>query len=189
MHVACTILERSLILEEESLQRVQAIHQAQYPPRSSPRCAQRQIKLALFNRQRQRIVRILKEWGEIMWKFSARPNEISWSTAFTVLSLLILVMDKTLISAYYLYQGRITLGESGTKVEQAAFQDLVTLTQRELFEQCKEIFHSKFKTRKAGKETCNPIRDGITAFRGADHEQRTGRLVEGLQQLVKVFGT
>lgn len=188
MHVAFTILERSLILEAESLQRVQETLQASFPSRTAPRCAQRQIKLAVFNVQRQRIIRVLLEWGKLMWRFSP-DDKASWATAFSVFIMIILAIDKTLTSAYYFCEGTINLGHSTGKTEQAAFKQLVTLTQRELFERCKEIFHRKFRTRKHGTEVCNPIRDGVAAFGRRATEQRTVELVEDLLLLAKDFGT
>jgi len=60
--------------------------------------------------------------------------------------------------------------------------------QTELFERCKEIFHSSFKTRKGGKEACNPIRDGIRAFRGKAVNEGISRFVRDLDAIMRQFG-
>ena len=67
-------------------------------------------------------------------------------------------------------QGEIKKGADPT-TERATFAELLRLTQRELFDRCKEIFHTSFKTRKAGKEALNPIRDGKIAFRRRNSER------------------
>src|SRR5271155_2834298 len=67
MHITSTILERSLVLDAESTNKVREHLQQQYPERSAPRCAQRQIKLAFFMLQRVRIKEVLKDWGNRMW--------------------------------------------------------------------------------------------------------------------------
>jgi len=167
MHVTAVILERSLILDSDSLDKVQDHLGQEYPARSAPRCAQRQIKLAFFILQQKRIMRVLKDWGAMMWATNNNTSkDHEWATAFSVFLILILVMDKTLGAAYYFCEGRIAHHGYEAGPQRAEFQNLVRLTQKELFDRCKEIFHWKFKTRKAGKEACNPIRDGIDAFQG-----------------------
>jgi hypothetical protein len=101
-----------------------------------------------------------------------------------------LTINKNTISAHYLCECRIKHVELDPKKEREAFEELITLTERELYERCKEIFHWKFKTRKAGKEACNPIRDGVAAF-GISDIQKPGivELVMNLQELVQDFGT
>jgi hypothetical protein len=64
----------------------------------------------------------------------------------------------------------------------------VRLTERELFDRCKEIFHTSFKTRKAGKEAYNPIRDGTGAFRGKTVNEGISRFVWDLEAVVRDFG-
>jgi hypothetical protein len=191
MHVIFTILERSLILDAESLQLVEEELQEYFPPLTAPRCAQRQIKLAFSNLECLRVAAFLKELGQRLWVTSStKQKSESWATSFCLLLLLTLAIDKTTISAHYLCEGRIKHAGHDPKIERAAFGQLITLTERELFERCKEIFHWKFKTRKAGKEACNPIRDGVAAFGSfAVPEPRTAELVMDLQELVQDFGT
>ena len=62
------------------------------------------------------------------------------------------------------------------------------LTQEQLFDRCKEIFHSSFKTRKNGKEACNPIRDGMGAFKDRDVDKPIERFVEELRAIAQEFG-
>jgi hypothetical protein len=61
----------------------------------------------------------------------------------------------------------------------------VRLAEKELFDKCKEIFHSRFKIRKAGKESFNPIRDGWgTAFRGRQNNQDSKTFITNLNLIV-----
>ena len=191
MHVILTILERSLILDAESLQLVEEELQEHFPSETAPRCAQRQIKLAFSNLECPRVAAVLKELGKLLWDTpSTKQKSESWATSFCLWLLLTLAIDKTTISAHYLCEGRIKHAGHDPKMERAAFGQMITLTERELFERCKEIFHWKFKTRKGGKEACNPIRDGVAAFGSfAVPEPRTAELVMDLQELVQDFGT
>lgn len=191
MHVTAVILERSLILDPNSLHQVENHLQQQFPERSAPRCAQRQIKLAFFLLQRRRIEKVLKDWGSMMW--ATNPNKSKdkeWALAFSVFVTLILVMDKTLGAAYYFCEGRIQNHGYAAGRERAEFDSLVRLAQKELFERCKEIFHWKFKTRKGGKEACNPIRDGTEAFQGKSKsvDPDVVMFVRDLQTVVGEFG-
>lgn len=168
---------------------VQDYLQQQYPPRSAAKCAQRQIKLAFFIVQQKRISDVLRNWGVLMWSSNkSMSNEQKWAVSFSVLLILILVMDKTLESAYYFSEGMIKHHGFDEKSEKAELRQLVELTQTVLFERCKEIFHSSFKTRKGGKEACNPIRDGIRAFRGRPVNEGISRLVWDLEALIREFG-
>jgi hypothetical protein len=167
MHVTAVILERSLTLDNESQSLVQQQLREIYPEGSAPRCAQRQIKLAFYFLQEKRITKVLKDWGNMMWSTSnntSKDNE--WATAFSVFLMMILVTDKILGAAWYFCEANIKHRRHDPVSERRQFHKLVELTEKELFERCKEIFHWKFKTRKCGKEACNPIRDGIEAFQG-----------------------
>jgi hypothetical protein len=95
--------------------------------------------------------------------------------------------DKILASAYCNCETEITRG-ADPKTEQALFGELLRLTEKELFDRCKEIFHTSFKTRKAGKEALNPIRDGKGAFRGRMVNERILRFVRDLEAVMKGFG-
>jgi hypothetical protein len=129
----------------------------------------------------------------MMWATNASssspPKDKEWATAFCVFVILILVMDKTLGAAYYFCEGRIVHDRLDEGRERGLFGNLVRLTQKELFERCKEIFHWKFKTRKGGKEACNPLRDGNDAFVGkiGELDGDVARLVGDLQGLVGGF--
>ncbi|CZT46566.1 uncharacterized protein RSE6_07012 [Rhynchosporium secalis] len=188
MHVTSVILERSLFLDPSSLRRVQTHLNQEYDERSAPRCAQRQIKLAFFMVQRKRIQQVLKAWGSMIWATNpGTTKDKEWAVAFSVFLTLILVIDKTLGAAYYFCEGRIKHHSHDDSIERKSFQDLVRLTQKELFERCKEIFHWKFKTRKGGKEACNPIRDGIDGFHGKlkSVDKDVVRFVKDLQGIIR----
>lgn len=190
IHVISTMLERSLILDDDSHQRVEAHLREEYPPRTAPNCAQRQIKFALFLAQRKQVTKVLEDWGAMMWSSSRSVDtEKKWAKSFSVLLMLILVVDKMFETANFFCEGRIHNHGYDASSERRQLADLVRLTERELFERCKEIFHSSFKTRKGGKEACNPIRDGLeTAFRGRSVPEGISRLVWDLQRALREFG-
>ena len=167
MHVTAVIMERSLVLDSVSQEHIQQQLNEEYPERSAPRCAQRQIKLAFYFLQEKRIVRVLKDWGYMMWSTSNYTSkDIEWATAFSVFLIMILVTDKILGAAWFFCEAAIQHERKDADWERRQFQKLVDLTETELFERCKEIFHWKFKTRQVGKEACNPIRDNIKTFQG-----------------------
>jgi hypothetical protein len=193
MHVNAVILERSLTLDDESQIQVQRQLQEVYPEGSAPRCAQRQIKLAFYFLQEKRIKKVLTDWGSMMWSTSnntSKDNE--WATAFSVFLMMVLVTNKILGSAWYFCEGNIKHRHHEPISERRHFQKLVELTEKELFERCKEIFHWKFKTRKGGKEACNPIRDGVEAFQSKSKSAPVDGSVKGLvwelQSIVGEYG-
>jgi len=189
IHVASTILERSLILDEGSMNTVESYFGTKYPKRSASRCVMRQVKLAFFEAQQKRIVKVLESWGSMMWSgIKSTTSDKKWATSFSVFLTLILSIDKTLNLAYYFCEGRIANKGYAASSERRKFQELVRLTQAELFERCKEIFHSSFKTRKNGKEACNPIRDGLEAFKNDDVDEAIMRFVLGLRVITREFG-
>lgn len=171
------------------MRQVQGYLGEEYPRQSAASCAQRQIKFALFLVQRQRIFDVLKEWGSLMWSSNKNvDSEQKWATSFSVLMMLILLVDKTLEAAFFCCENRIKYHDQEAAAERRLLRELVRLTQTELFERCKEIFHTSFKTRKGGKEACNPIRDGILAFRGRSVNEGISRLVRDLQSATREFG-
>ncbi len=186
IHVASTILERSLILDKVSIGSVQGHLGQEYPVLSAPRGAQRQIKLAVFMEQRPRIVRVLRQWGRLMR--SAARAERNWPTAFCVFIVLTLTMDKTIAAAHRFCEGRIKFRGREAESERETFENLRRLMETSLFERCKEIFHCRYKTRKGGNERCNPVRDGTAAWRGEEVEGRTERLIDDIQRVVRDYG-
>ncbi|TGO75798.1 hypothetical protein BELL_0192g00020 [Botrytis elliptica] len=186
IHIACAILERSLILDGESTNLVEGRLREDFPPESSPRCASRQIKVAFFISQQERIKEVLREWGQMMWTSNrATTNERKWAIGFSVLLVLTLVMDKTLGLSYCNAESRIKHGGKEAIIERHEFQERVKVTQTNLFERCKEILHSKFKTRKGGKESFNPIRDGDGAWRGKVIDERIAGFVHDVKGVVR----
>jgi len=186
IHVACTILERSLLLDEESRDLVQNHLGEELPPNAGPRCAQRQIKLAFFIVQKERIKKVLKEWGAMMWTSNKNiNNERKWATSLSVFLALCLIMDKTLGAVSLMCSHKIKNQGYDAHSERSEYRRIVRLTETELFERCKEILHSNFKTRKAGKESFNPIRDGD----GKVADGNIAAFVRDLQTLIRIFGT
>lgn len=161
--------------------------QQQYDDQSAPRAAQRQIKLAFYLEQRLRITRVLREWGKLMR--SAAGSGKKWATVFSVFIVLTLIMDQTIAAAYNFTEGRIKFKGRDPRTERMMFEELRRLMETELFEKCKEIFHCRYKTRKGGNERCNPIRDGMTAWRREAVDDNTLHLVVDMQRVVRDFGT
>jgi len=190
-HITSVILERSLILSPTSLHTISQHLSHTYPPRTAPRLAQRQIKLAFFFLQRSRIYDILADWSKIMWSTSTSSSSNNWATSFSVFLMLILVMDKTLGAAYWFCEGRIKNHGREAAEERKMFQELVRLMQTELFQRCKEIFHWKFKTRKGGKEAFNPIRDGVNESEIMAKKMHWGtvQLVQDIRSIVDDYET
>lgn len=187
IHVTSTILQRSFILDENSLSKVESYLQEEYPSRSVARLAQKQIKVAFYEIQRSRISKVLEDWGKEMWTSNKHtPPEKKWAITFSVLVTLTLVVDKILASTYSVCETEIKKG-ADPRAERAIFRDLVRLTEKELFDRCKEIFHTSFKTRKAGKEAYNPIRDGKGAFRGKAVNEGISRFVWDLDAVMRDF--
>jgi hypothetical protein len=122
-----------------------------------------------------------------MMRNTADSNN-KWATAFCVFVLLTLLMDQLITSAYYMCEDNIKFYGKDAKAEREEFQRLVRLMETELFERCKEIFHSRYKTRKGGNERFNPIRDGLAAWRKGQPDVRTERLVSDMQRVVREFG-
>lgn len=110
-----------------------------------------------------------------------------WATAFCVFVMLTLIMDKTITAAYYLCEDRILDGKDA-RTEREGFHRLVRLMETELFERCKEIFHSRYKTRKGANERFNPIQDGLRAWRKVQPDGKTARLIIEMQTVVRDVG-
>jgi hypothetical protein len=157
-----------------------------FPARAAPRLAQQQMKLAVFMAQRPRIVSVLEKWGKIMHKVDS--SDKNWTTAFCVLLVLTLIMDKTIAAASRKCEGKIKWDGLEAKAEREEIAALVRLMETEFFEKCKEIFHWKFKTRKGWNERFNPIRDHINAWRGKAVDEKTARFVEEMKKVVDDFG-
>lgn len=189
MHVSTSIVERTLNLDAESINRVQNQLQQRYPEETTAKCAQKQIKLALFLAQQKRIHGVLKDWGSMMWAIhNTAVNDQKWAISFCVFLILTLTTDKIFGQAWYFCETNIQLNGAEPKAEKATCTHYLQLAERELFDRCKEIFHWKFKTRKGGKEACNPIRDGMDAFRGRPGDSGIRNLTLGLQSVVQKYG-
>jgi hypothetical protein len=189
MHITVSIMERTLNLDPESINRVQNRLQQRYPEETTAKCAQKQIKLAFYQGQQRRINKVLKDWGNMMWTIhNTASNDKKWAISFCVFLILTLTTGKISGQTYYFCENRIQHFGEDPKSERAKCDQLLHLTEKELFDRCKEIFHWKFKTRKGGKEACNPIRDGMDAFRSRPVDSAIRNLTYGLQSVVREFG-
>ncbi|TVY71538.1 hypothetical protein LSUE1_G006562 [Lachnellula suecica] len=188
MHVSTSIVERTLNLDAESINRVQNELQQRYPKETTSKCAQKQIKFALLLGQQRRINRVLKDWGSLMWTIhNTASNDKKWAISFCVFLILTLTTDKIFGQTWYFCETGIKFRGAEPKSEYAKCIHYLQMTEKELFERCKEIFHWKFKTRKGGKEACNPIRDGMEAFRGRAVPPGIRNLTVGLQSVVREY--
>lgn len=184
------MLGNSLVLDQGSLDLVSSRTGQVYEGDSSARCAQRQMKLTLFMAQKKRIIDCLQQWNNLMWATTGTSTASAnhghrWVTSFSVFLVLTLVMDRTLVAAWYFCEGNIQHHGADAATERGKFHQVLISTRVQLFERCREIFHSRFKTRKAGKESCNPIRDG---WRGRQMMARELELVEDMNCILGEFG-
>jgi hypothetical protein len=111
-------------------------------------------------------VKVLEGWESRISASSHPAKDNEWAITFSVLLIIILVIDKALGSAYYCCKGKIQYSGCNAEEERARFEDLARLTQTVVFERFKERFHKKFKTRQGGEESCNTIRGGVKSFNG-----------------------
>jgi hypothetical protein len=113
-----------------------------------------------------------------------------WTTAFCVFMILILAMDQMIGAAYRKCESRIRMNGAEPRKERKEFEELVRLTEKELFERCKEIFHIRYKTRKGWNERFNPIKDGLDKWKkeSVPVDERSVHLVNDLKAIVREFG-
>lgn len=184
MHITVTILERSLIIDEDSMTEVEAHLLQKFPARSVARAVQSQVKLILFEKQQLRVLKFLKDWEAIL--SSAGSEGQDWEISFCVFLILAMVLDKVIGHAYFSCEFRIEVRGFEPTEERKKFSDLVTIMETYLFEKCKEIFHHRYGTRQAGDESFNPIRDGIHSWkRKPAPALKTIRLVQTLRRIIK----
>ena len=189
MHVATSVLEKNLALDNLSANDVQMHLGHSYSEKAVARCVQRQIKLAFFQSQMKRINKVLAEWSHMMWSVgNPAGNDNKWAVSFCVFLLTTLVMGKMRANGHYYCENNIRYKGAEPTFERAKLTELLKNGEIQVFARCKEIFHSKFKTRKGGKEACNPIRDGLEAFRGRPVEDGIKDLTYDLQGVIKQFG-
>ena len=190
MHIMSTILERGMSLDADSIALIEQELNVQNGFRK-PRYLQRQVKHVFFSMYRERVVQNLRSWGAMMWTIHNRNTLAQqWTTTFAIFVLLTLVIDKMLF-AIHSYHGQIEKHQTRDESEndRVRLQELERLIMSEIFVRCKEIFHWKFKTRKAGREATNPIRDGLDAFRGTTVDSNIDDFVRTLQEIVLTYGT
>ncbi|KAH6700700.1 hypothetical protein BKA61DRAFT_740934 [Leptodontidium sp. MPI-SDFR-AT-0119] len=186
IHILTVLLERSLFLAPESLNAAQEVVGQEFHRRSPPQLAQRQIKLVVFDDLRSRLISLLKDW-EIINNHAVSPED-DWAAELCVLLILILVADKVAGSAWYFCEGRIKHHGYHAKSESAQFGEFVEVFDKYSFGYLRESFHSRYGTRRGGKESFNPVRDGMNSWRGAkEPDSKTKRLVEDLIHIKNEF--
>ena len=188
MHVNSSILERSLLLNEEVINLVPPLKDYEYP--YSAEVLEQQVKLIFLTSQRTQVMKIFEAWGKLMWKSSSAnlKNHRNWTIPFCVLVVMIMVMEKSITSSQLLCEARIQLLGSDAKAERARAAELTSLIKTQLFERFKEIFHLRFKTRKGGMESCNPIRDGLATMGVVTVDEQTTQFLSNLVLIVKELG-
>jgi hypothetical protein len=144
--------------------------------------------MAFYYLQQRKIELILQQMGDLLWNPSTTSLDRNRVRAFCIFTVLMLVLEKTILTSKYFCEGRITHSGYDPGSERAKFEEFLRLTEREFLERCKENFHRKFKTRKGGKESRNPIRDTTSAWHKSTLDERTTKFVEDLQRLTNAFG-
>ncbi|KAH6699736.1 hypothetical protein BKA61DRAFT_213849, partial [Leptodontidium sp. MPI-SDFR-AT-0119] len=186
IHILTVVMERSLFLTPKSLNAAQKVLGQEFHRRSAPRFAQRQIKLVVFDALRSRLISLLKDWEII--NNHAVNREDDWAAELCVLLILILVADKVAGSALYFCEARIKHHGYHAKSERAELGQFVEVSDKYSFGYLRESFHSRYGTRRGGKESFNPIRDGMDSWRGAkEPDSKTKRLVEDLIHIKNEF--
>jgi hypothetical protein len=112
----------------------------------------------------------------------------NWASMFCVFLLLALVVQKSINSALYLCEHRIKNLGRDARDERKEYQNLAQLMETRLFGKCREMFHSTFNTQGGGMGSFNPIRDGLSPWRGTQPDMKTKILVSDLQRIVTKFG-
>lgn len=196
MHISFSILESQFSIHESSVPDVESLLGQELPARTPPVVLQKQLKLVLYVSQEKRIIEVLRGFGSQMWSSSLPKNRgDQWISLFCLMSLLAMAADKIIVAARTQRDARIIFQESYVlqKEEEVSVRNLEQLIRREFFDRCTEIFHWKFKTRKGGKEACNPIRDGFETLqgKGVDSQLESGAMefVKELQNLAASMGT
>jgi hypothetical protein len=125
----------------------------------------------------------------MMWSIgNTAGQDTKWAVSFCVFLLMTLVMGKMRANGFYFCETNIQHRGADPASERQKLSELLKLSEEQVFIRCKEIFHTKFKTRKGGKEACNPIRDGLEAFRGRDVDDGIKSLTYSLQRVVREYG-
>lgn len=92
-------------------------------------------------------------------------------------------MDITILSAYDLHLYRVDVGRETNDRE---LRKLAGIIEEELFHKSKGIFHLRHRTRKGGRESYNPLRDGVD-HRGSEnvgYEWWSLKLIEEVRHLI-----
>ncbi|KAH7312000.1 hypothetical protein BKA65DRAFT_517951 [Rhexocercosporidium sp. MPI-PUGE-AT-0058] len=186
IHVSLVIIERSLVLSTESLQSVQENSDQKYDS-AIPLLASRQIKLVVFNGMRSRLTSLLEDWEITKHALSLEEN---WAAEFCVLLIMLLVADKVAKCAYLFYEEMIKNYGHEAASERATFDELAETPSKYVFAYLPQRCHGQYQTIKGGNESFNPIRDGLSAWRGRkEPDSRTIILLEDLIAIKNEFAT
>ncbi|PVH68314.1 hypothetical protein DL98DRAFT_372821, partial [Cadophora sp. DSE1049] len=132
-----------------------------------------------FDALRSRLISLLRDW-ETTNSHAVSPED-DWAAELCVLLILILVADKVAGIAFYFCEGRIKHHGHDAKSERANFGEFANVSDKYSFDYLRETFHQRYGTRRGGRESFNPVRDGMGSWRGAKGpDSKTKRLVEDL---------
>lgn len=187
VHILTFILGGNLFLSPHSSKMLRGFLEKDFGHRAVPRLASRQIKCIAVEASRSRLISLLRDWDNTN-SHAAYPED-DWATELCVLLILILVADMVAGSAFYFREGRIRYHQFDAKSERTKFGEFTNVSDKYTFEYLRERFHSRYGTRRGGKDSFNPVRDGMSSWRGANRpDARTRRLIEDLINIKKEFG-
>lgn len=150
-HIVFSLLDRTFILNRNLYANTQ---HRQY---TIPNLVQSQLKYLFFQNQQQRIHSIFKGWEESINKIHT-PNLTCWITDFCVFCILCLIIDMAITSVWLFHSHR---KETSHETNDREAQELIGIIEEKLFRKSKELFHLRYRTRKGGRESFNPLRDDI----------------------------
>lgn len=185
-HVICSLIDRSFLLDQESYDNARKQLKHEFPRHAAPNLVQRQLKYIFFQGQQKRIISVLKSWGKSIRQID-KPSSTLWTADFCVLSMLCLIMDVTISSAYELHVYRM---ETHRETNDRELRNLAGTIEEELFQKAKEIFHLRHRTRRGGRESYNPLRDGIDPHGSGSGglDWWSAKLMNDVRQLVLWIG-
>ncbi|KAI9724514.1 MAG: hypothetical protein M1812_000582 [Candelaria pacifica] len=172
---------RRIIGRETVRRRLQNPGGTSYPPDTSPRMANKQVKSLMCALYRKMFVKVLAELEEMILY---RDGD-TWGPSFCVMILLAMIFADTQISIDIAVQCENTRGRHS--MDRAWAMERCRDIEDKAFNSFIEIFHSRYKTRNQRKQGFNPLRNGSSEY--TDRlDSRTAKLVDEVNSLKHEYG-
>lgn len=182
-HVNCTIIDRSLLLDQGSYELVQRRFMKNFPREAAPRVVQRQLKCMLFSGRQDRLRSVLQKWSKSIRGIKKK----TWLIDFCVLAVIVLCCDLTIKSAHESHLFKL---KTNRETNDRELLNITRYIETEIFQKAKEVFHARHKTRMGGKASSNPMAEDFDSriSEGRNHDWWTPTLVAELRQLIIEIG-